>query len=503
MAAISIGQTITTTQYADTVDKSLPYSHNAFLFYVDVTLISQDEINATSKITIRHRLKCIRSYWSNYSNVYGEIAIGTDVKDTKYLATTELGKTYTLGTWTGDVVHDEDGELSITVNGNWYGDYGSSRYSPENNVLANIIDFPAIQRVSKLSVTPATLTSGNLSISITKYVSTYTTTVKYKVEGTEYTLAAKSADTSFSLSFNDLKALIGSFTSSVVEITAITYDADYEIGSDKKSIIVQTGKIPLSLYDDRQGNVGATFGEEATSSGFNVKMNARFYNTTQFDKDITFINNKGIKGIDTNDAANDLIKLNGLNQLKIGEGLQTKSYLTSIYGSPVNLINNTNGMVSFENGTDKYDGYLTSNTNNIKLGSISKLWYRLYCRNSVYVSSDERAKKYINDLNINYENLFHKLNPKRFKMRKDGVDDRNWHIGFIAQEVEQAINEVDLTKLALIEHSFFEEDGEQKDRYVLAYEEFIALNTHMLQKAYAKIDELESRINNLEKLVNG
>jgi len=278
MAEITIGQTITTQQYADTVDKSLPYSHNAFLFYVDVTLISQDEVNATSRITIRHRLKCIRSYWSNYSNIYGEIAIGTDVKDTKHLATTELGKTYTLGTWTGDVAHDEDGELTITVNGNWYGDYGSSRYSPENNVLTNIIDFPAIQRVSKLSVTPATLTSGNLSISITKYVSTYTTTVKYKVEGTEYTLATKSAATSFSLSFNALKALIGSFTSSVVEITAITYDNDYEIGSDRKSIIVQTGKIPLSLYDNRQGSVGVTFGEEATGKDIHFKLPVHFYN---------------------------------------------------------------------------------------------------------------------------------------------------------------------------------------------------------------------------------
>ena len=150
------------------------------------------------------------------------------------------------------------------------GDYGSSRYSPENNVLTNIIDFPAIQRVSKLSVTPATLTSGNLSISITKYVSTYTTTVKYKVEGTEYTLATNSAATSFSLSFNDLIALIGSFTSSVVEITAITYDNDYEIGSDRKSIIIQT-EDSLSLYDNRHVVSGVTFGEEAYSAGFNVR----------------------------------------------------------------------------------------------------------------------------------------------------------------------------------------------------------------------------------------
>jgi hypothetical protein len=494
MALIQVEQTITTQQYADTVDKSLPYSHDAFLFYVDVTLISQDEVNATSRITIRHRLKCIRSYWKNYSNIYGEIAIGTDVKDTKHLATTELGKTYTLGTWTGDVAHDEDGELTITVNGNWYGDYGSSRYSPENNVLTNIIDFPAIQRVSKLSVTPATLTSGNLSISITKYVSTYTTTVKYKVEGTEYTLATNSADTSFSLSFNALKALIGSFTSSVVEITAITYDNDYEIGSDRKSIIVQTGKIPLSLYDNRKGSVGVTFGGEATGAGFNVK-----------DMNLIMSNARNIVCVDSSEDANwiDVLQMSADNILMLGYGTMDFDYDTTVYGKNVNLQNKYGGRVTLEDGNSSYAGYLNANNNTMTLGTSAKLWYRLYCRNSVYVSSDERTKKYINDLDNKYEDLFHKLNPKRFKFKKDGIDDTNWHLGFIAQEVEQAINEVDLSKLALIEHSFFEEDGEQKDRYVLAYEEFIALNTHMLQKAYAKIEELENRITELEELVNG
>ncbi len=53
--------------------------------------------------------------------------------------------------------------------------------------------------------------------------------------------------------------------------------------------------------------------------------------------------------------------------------------------------------------------------------------------------------------------------------------------------------------MALYEHSFYKKDGEEEDRYVIAYEEFIALNTHMLQKAYAKIEELEQRIIKLEE----
>jgi hypothetical protein len=497
MAEITIGQTITTQQYADTVDESLPYSHNAFLFYVDVTLISQDEVNATSRITIRHRLKCIRSYWSNYSNIYGEIAIGTDVKDTKHLATTELGKTYTLGTWTGDVAHDEDGELTITVNGNWYGDYGSSRYSPENNVLTNIIDFPAIQRVSKLSVTPATLTSGNLSISITKYVSTYTTTVKYKVEGTEYTLATNSADTSFSLSFNALKALIGSFTSSVVEITAITYDNDYEIGSDRKSIIVQTGKIPLSLYDNRQGSVGVTFGEEATGAGFNVKMEAQF--------------DKSVKGM-----------AYGLGALpRISSGDDFNNYLTpgmwavvsnSGAGNITNCPVAIGGILQVFDGRGQYP-YTTYLMQRYLPSSISTGNYVRVVRDitttpvfgnwvieATMTGSDRKIKKDIRSLTIDYENLFNKLNPITYKYRVSytRVDDTT-HFGFIAQDVEQAINEVGLTDLALI--------NVEDDNYSLNYQEFIALNTHMIQKLYGIVEEQQIKINELEnrleELVNG
>lgn len=169
------------------------------------------------------------------------------------------------------ISHNPDGTKSInaSVQVNVGGDYVSG---------SGTIVLPTIQRTTQVSVSPKVLSSGNANISVTKYVDTYTTTIKYKVEGTEYTLATKSAATSFSLSFNDLKALIGSFTSSVVEITAITYNNDFEVGSDRKSIIVQTGKIPLSLYDDRQGNVGATFGEKATGKDVHFKLPVHFYN---------------------------------------------------------------------------------------------------------------------------------------------------------------------------------------------------------------------------------
>ena len=499
MAEIIVGQTITTQQYANADNTSLSYYLNAYLFYVDVTLISQDIVNALSKVRIKHRMKCVRSYYSKYNSLHSDISIGDEVKNTKYLPTTAKGQTYDLAEWTGDVPHDSQGNLSIVVKGIWHGYDNNNNYGPVSNTLLNEIQFPQILRASTINVSPTFLTSGNATIMVTKHDPAYTTTLKYRVNNVDYVIATKSSNTTFYLAYNTIKNIIGSYTSAVVKITAITYSGNTILGEDSKEIIIQTGSIPLSLYDDMQGNTGVTFGEEATGAGFNVKMNARFYNESQFDKDITLLNNKGIKGIDTNDVVKDLIKLNDSNRLKIGDG----SGAIDVEGPTVNFKNNTGATVSLMPGGTANVGFFNANNNTTTLGTTASLWYRLYARMSQYTSSDERAKKYINTLDNKYENLFHKLRPIKFKWKKSELDDNKWHLGFIAQELEQSINESGLNDMALYEHSFYKKDGEEEDRYVIAYEEFIALNTHMLQKAYAKIEELENRITELEELVNG
>lgn len=215
---------------------------------------------------------------------------------------------------------------------------------------------------------------------------------------------------------------------------------------------------------------------------------------------IDFNNNVGVRGKNTSGTALDLMKVDVSDNLVIGEGIPSTDKETIIKGKRVILQNKYGSTVYLEDMFDTtYAGHLNCSNNSMTLGLSSKLWYRLYCRQSPYVSSDARAKKYVNDLDAKYENLFHNLNPKRFKMRKDGVDDIDWHIGFVAQDVESAIEGAGLDKIGLIEHSFFTDDnGVDQDRYVLAYDEFIALNTHMIKKLYAKIDELEQRIVLLE-----
>ena len=156
-------------------------------------------------------------------------------------------------------------------------------------------------------------------------------------------------------------------------------------------------------------------------------------------------------------------------------------------------------------------------------GSSSYRWYRLYAASSTVLTSDEREKSdimAIADYPVTYsrygasnifEQLFDKLKPKTYTLNVE--NNNEMHIGFIAQDIESSMEELGLSvdDLGFINHEYWtdEETGEEKDRYGLAYEEFIALNAYIIQKQKARIAELESqfaaqeeRIDELEMLID-
>lgn len=96
-------------------------------------------------------------------------------------------------------------------------------------------------------------------------------------------------------------------------------------------------------------------------------------------------------------------------------------------------------------------------------------------------------------------------------------DDDRVHNGFIAQEVEEAMNKHGISYdefAALCKNSFNDEeeenipmqilnDEEDPDNmeYSLSYGEFTSLNTHMIQKALRLIEEQQKKINELENII--
>ena len=105
------------------------------------------------------------------------------------------------------------------------------------------------------------------------------------------------------------------------------------------------------------------------------------------------------------------------------------------------------------------------------------------------------------------ERLFDLLSPVTFKFI-DSTYDR-FHYGFISQEVEDAIIESGLTtkdfagfckdiKRDEYGSPMLDEDGNQMYVYSLRYNEFIALNTHMIQKLRMENRELAEKVSALE-----
>lgn len=156
-------------------------------------------------------------------------------------------------------------------------------------------------------------------------------------------------------------------------------------------------------------------------------------------------------------------------------------------------------------GTAAVNGY----TN---LGSGSYRWKQLFATTATISTSDRNLKKDIHQLTDTHLDFFLKLQPVSF-LFKDGESGRT-HIGFIAQDVEQAMSECGLTDLDFAGFCkdqkvevFFEEDENgdkiEKERpildengnpdyiYSLRYEEFIALNTYVIQKLWKRVDAVE------------
>lgn len=151
--------------------------------------------------------------------------------------------------------------------------------------------------------------------------------------------------------------------------------------------------------------------------------------------------------------------------------------------------------------------FIPSKDNYMELGDEDYRWIGVYSVNCYITncncSSDKKQKNSIEYNLEKYEDFFFKLKPTQFKFN-EGTGDR-YHTGFISQDVGDAIVESGLSTqdfaafVKAPKENFTLDADDQDCDYYLRYNEFIALNTHMIQKLYTKIDELKNKIQQLEK----
>jgi hypothetical protein len=143
----------------------------------------------------------------------------------------------------------------------------------------------------------------------------------------------------------------------------------------------------------------------------------------------------------------------------------------------------------------------------MNLGSSGRKWNQLYAANATISTSDRNKKQDIVAMSNVQERLFNELKPITYKL-KNGSSGRT-HYGFVAQDVEDSLARIGLTGQ---DFAGFCKDEHIDDNnnvvldaygniiydYSLRYSEFIALNTHMIQKLQKEIDALKAEINTIK-----
>lgn len=127
--------------------------------------------------------------------------------------------------------------------------------------------------------------------------------------------------------------------------------------------------------------------------------------------------------------------------------------------------------------------------NTYDLGAPNFVWSTIYCSTNELNGSDRNIKNSIEALPEKYVRMFELVEPKRYKLN-NGTSGR-FHTGFIAQEVEAAMQKCGITSQEFAGWAAAKrKDG--SETYFLRYSEFIPV-------LWAKVREQEERLKRLEE----
>lgn len=173
------------------------------------------------------------------------------------------------------------------------------------------------------------------------------------------------------------------------------------------------------------------------------------------------------------------------------------------------------GIGSSEHVQISGNGNLIPNSSSIYCGTTPNPFAGGYSSGGWKTTSDRRKKKDFRKLleDDRFERFFELLQPMEYRLIEN---DEKMHMGFVAQDVEQAMTDCDISENEFygLEHAVFSEkdfesneewekflkqNGGANDMYTLCYQEFIALNTAMIQKLQDRCNDFERRLSALER----
>lgn len=245
---------------------------------------------------------------------------------------------------------------------------------------------------------------------------------------------------------------------------------------------------------DQNGNYVTISGSQIDASTINasqIKVNnlygSEIYLKSQYGNYYYDAGKFSVTGASTADFAIDLRSFGALRlTAEVGDlYLGAKGYVT-LGGSNADCASN----------------FRPSGDNAYTLGASYAKWKDIYGQNSAINTSDRELKTDITYGLDEYEETFKRLRPVSYRF-KDGTTGRK-HTGFISQDVEEDLEAGGLTDMdfaGFIKSPRVDKDGKEIEGeydYALRYGEFIALNTHMIQKLMRRTEKLERRVAELE-----
>lgn len=176
------------------------------------------------------------------------------------------------------------------------------------------------------------------------------------------------------------------------------------------------------------------------------------------------------------------------------------------------------GITSNEHVQISGNGNLIPSSSSVYCGTTVNPFAGGYSSGGWKTTSDRRKKKDFRKLleDDRFERFFELLQPMGYRLIEN---DEKMHMGFVAQDVEQAMKDCDISENEFygLEHAvfsekdfesneewekFLEQNGGANDMYTLCYQEFIALNTAMIQKLQSRCNDFEQRLSALERSVS-
>jgi hypothetical protein len=353
------------------------------------------------------------------------------------------------------------------------------------------------------TITASTITGTTISgNSISGGTITGTSITASTITGNTITGGSISIGSGFSVDSNGVLAATGANISGNITgstITGSTIQSEFINGSDKVTLSLTNINFGVEVFIEGQRTAWSLWDH----SSINFSSNA-------------YISSYGRQGISIGLASSPKFTVDTSGAVTCtslnvgGSSLLTTGNYTS-YCAPI----------SHSHGALYDDGYQLNWAgssclfawNGQDLGQYSYKWGTVYATTGTINTSDKNLKNSIENLSDLYKTMIKRLSPVRYKYN-DGTSNR-YHTGFIAQDVESLMQEINISDLdfaGFIKSPLYAEMNNETGiydtnseitgyTYGLRYSEFIAPAIAVIQDQQLEIDKLKQRLTVIENYV--